>query len=70
MKKLHKSCLKYDKWKSKNQPENKPWINPELIKVPKIDWNDIAAIDLNNIVKIDESNINEAEVEKNDDDED
>jgi len=67
---LHKSCLKYDKWKSKNHPENKPWVNPELIKVPKIDWNDIGTIDLSTIVKVDESNINETEAEKNDDDED
>ena len=64
VKKLHKACLKYDKWKAKNGPENKPWINPEMIRVPRLDWSHIKAFDeLANAGLEDESQIRENEVE-------
>ena len=67
IKKLHKSCLKYDKWKAKNNPNDKPWIDPEYIKVPKISLSDIGVIDLkdiNNNSNADESAINENDFDK------
>ncbi|CAF0994921.1 unnamed protein product [Brachionus calyciflorus] len=63
--KLHKACLKYDKWKSKNNPNFMPWIYPEQRKAPMIDWNDIMQLDETDLKKnmIDESKIGESEVE-------
>ena len=64
---MGKACIKYDKWKSQNEPNYKPWINPELYRTPRLDWNDINEIDLlaiNN--KIQDSNeINESEIKEN-----
>ena len=67
MKKLHKACLKYDKWKANNNPDYKPWSNPEQIRVPKIDWNDIKEMNLTELPRIDESNANENECDEKDD---
>ena len=67
IKKLHKACLKYDKWKSSNKPEYKPWVNPEQITVPKIDWNDIKEFNLTEIPRVDESNLNENDCDEKDD---
>ena len=67
IKKLHKACGKYDKWKSANKPDYKPWSNPEQIRVPKIDWNDIKDMNLSEMIRVDESNINECE-DKDDED--
>ncbi len=51
-----------------------PWVNPEHIKVPKIDWNDINSFDnsmLENQDGLDaEKNVKETEVEKVEDNED
>lgn len=60
--------MKYDKWKAKHNPDYRPWVNPEQIKVPRIDWNDIVAMDLAllNANLVDESNINENDIDKND----
>lgn len=69
-KKLSKAVTKYDKWKSKHNPNHKPWANPEQVAIPKIDWNDI--LPLNGVVTADaeESQINEKDLEKMDDDDD
>ena len=65
IKKLHKACLKYDKWKSKHNPDYMPWVDPEKIKCPKIDWNDILNLDLSTISNgIDESQVKETDVDK------
>jgi hypothetical protein len=67
VKKLHKACLKYDKWKSNNNPEYRPWANPEQLKVPKINWSDIKEFNLDEMPRVDESNLNEQEVDDKDD---
>jgi hypothetical protein len=70
IKKFYKAALKYDKWKSKNNPDHKPWLNPEQISVPRLDWKDISAFDVSGLQNnVDESQINENEVDKNDLDE-
>lgn len=69
---MHKACLKYSKWKSaQKNPDYRPWANPECLKVPRIDWNDIKTLDstnLNNNLE-DESQISEKDVanDENDD---
>ncbi|XP_047126979.1 START domain-containing protein 10 isoform X1 [Hydra vulgaris] len=40
MKKLHKTSLAYTKWKSKNNPHSKPWLDKD-INLPLLDFNDI-----------------------------
>lgn len=72
IKKMYKACLKYEKWKSKHNPNYKPWYNPEQIRVPKLDLNDILEIDVNSLKNssVDESQVKESEVEKNDDEAD
>ena len=58
--------MKYEKWKSNNNPDFKPWSNPEQISCPKIDWSDIKEFNLNEIPRLDESNLNENECEEKD----
>ena len=41
VKRIHKTALDYTKWKSKHNPDFKPWINESQIPCPKIDWNDV-----------------------------
>ncbi len=72
-KKLYKACLKYDKWKSKHNPSYMPWIYPDQITVPRIDWNDILSFDENQLkleTSIDESQINQNDCENDLNDQD
>ncbi|ESO09879.1 hypothetical protein HELRODRAFT_72797 [Helobdella robusta] len=39
--KLHKACIKYNSWKSNNDPLWKPWIYPEQNTLPKINYEDV-----------------------------
>ena len=41
VKRIHKTALDYTNWKSKHNPDFKPWINESQIPCPKIDWNDV-----------------------------
>lgn len=67
IKKIYKASLKYDKWKLKHNSEYKPWSNPEVISIPKLDKRDIKSYDLNALRNIeDESHIGENEIDKND----
>ena len=66
---MHKACLKYPKWKSTHNPDYIPWANPECLRIPRIDWNDIKAFeitDLNNNNIEDESQLSEKDMDKND----
>lgn len=41
IKKLHKACINYPKWKSQNQPHYKPWLYPEQqINLERINLSD------------------------------
>lgn len=72
-KKIHKATQKYDKWKAKHNPDYRPWADPEKIRCPKIDWNDISTLDLGAIkptsADMDESNLKESDIAKADLDE-
>lgn len=70
IKKLHKASLKYDKWKSANGPQNKPWENPEVLKIPRLNMSHIMTVDLKLMKESmpDESNIADIEIEGNDED--
>ena len=67
---MYKACLKYPKWKSSHNPDYKPWSNPECLRIPRIDWNDIKTLnstDINNNNNIeDESQITEKDLDKTD----
>ncbi|CAF0723494.1 unnamed protein product [Didymodactylos carnosus] len=45
MKRLLKASLKYEKWKSKNNSNYRPWINPEQITVPRYSPADVIEFD-------------------------
>ncbi len=68
VKKMHKACLAYDKWKSKQaKPYLEPWKNPEDVLIPRLDKNDIMSLDLNGLRSVeDESQINEKDFELDD----
>lgn len=67
VKKIYKASLKYDKWKAKNNADYKPWANPEVIRIPKLDMRDIQGFDVNSLRNIeDESQIGENEIDKKD----
>lgn len=42
---LHKVSKNYPAWKAKNHPNYKPWINPEQISIPHINWDDVRSMD-------------------------
>uniref|UniRef100_A0A0K2VH66 START domain-containing protein 10 n=1 Tax=Lepeophtheirus salmonis TaxID=72036 RepID=A0A0K2VH66_LEPSM len=45
VKRIHKACLKYNKWKAEHQPELKPWKHSEQIEGKKIDLKDCVVED-------------------------
>jgi len=62
IKKTHKACLKYEKWKSKHNPTYKPWTNAELYKILPLDRKDILDMDLK---ALKESNVDESQIKEN-----
>jgi hypothetical protein len=64
MKKLAKACMKYEKWKAKNDPSHKPWVNPEQMNIPRYKPSDIGAFDVNETL-IASANSSEATVGEN-----
>jgi len=68
VKKIHKACLGYEKWKGKQaKPYLEPWKNPEDVLIPKLDKSDIISLDLNGLRSVeDESQINEKDLEMDD----
>lgn len=63
MKKLHSACLQYPTWKSKNQPNKKPWINPDQLNLPRIDLSKCKPKDYGQEI-FDESKVAPLEVDK------
>lgn len=68
VKKMHKTCLKYDKWKAKNNPNFMPWINSEQMRAPRYDPKDILPIDVASLKKEqgDESQVKENDLDSTD----
>ena len=64
MKKLSRACVKYDKWKAKNQPSIKPWLYPEQMIKPRYNPNEIGKFDVNETL-IMSANTGEAAVGEN-----
>jgi len=44
MSKMHKACRGYASWKSKHQPQHKPWLYPEQQQLPRLDPADIQSM--------------------------
>ena len=66
MKKLTKACAKYEKWKSQNDPQWKPWRNPEqMMTLPRYDPNDVGRFDLNETRSAAAANPSEASIAEN-----
>ncbi|KAF6776584.1 hypothetical protein AHF37_03795 [Paragonimus kellicotti] len=59
IKRLSKACHNYTAWKRTNRPDFKPWLYPEQLETPRVDWADILTepdIDVSSDVAMDESN--------------
>jgi len=67
MKKLHKACQNYEKWKAKNKPNFKPWIYPDQMELPRVSMDDIQSMtSLENEDVVDETNLREADFKDED----
>lgn len=64
MKKLEKACGKYEKWKSKNNPNYMPWLNPEQVQVPRYKPDEIGQLDVKETLIVSETT-SEATVSEN-----
>ncbi|CAL8091945.1 unnamed protein product [Calicophoron daubneyi] len=59
VKRLIKACHNYEGWKRVNRPNFKPWLCPEQIEIPRINWSEVLSqpdIDLNVSMVVDETN--------------
>lgn len=59
LKKISKACHKYPEWKAKNNPQLKPWLNPEQNKLPTIHISMLAIQHADSLEHIDESGLAE-----------
>ena len=67
MGRIQKACRGYDAWKSKHNPDWKPWLFPEQMTLPRLNLNDIADIKEQAAAEaIDESEILESEMKSDD----
>ncbi|XP_069468560.1 START domain-containing protein 10-like isoform X2 [Ambystoma mexicanum] len=71
LKKIYKACLNYPAWKKINQPQFKPWLNPEQNTLPTIPISKLAMQHAESLENIDESALIDANEDKggNSDDE-
>ncbi|XP_035681930.1 START domain-containing protein 10-like [Branchiostoma floridae] len=44
MQKIHKAAMKYPAWKSQHKPAWKPWLYPEQITVPRVNYDDLSPV--------------------------
>ena len=71
MNKTHKACRGYMAWKSKHQPQLKPWLFPEQSTLPRLNPSDIESMkEQLEAVAADETNLEEDELDNNDADDD
>lgn len=69
VKKLNKACLKYEKWKTKNSFNYKPWTNlMNHSELADIEWNDVLPFDANAKVVLNEDEINLTDLNLDDSD--
>ena len=54
MQKIHTACVNYNKWKASNNPEFKPWLNPDQNPLPLVskcgDYTCMSPLSLGNFI--------------------
>ena len=63
MSRMHKACRSYDSWKAKHNPQVKPWLFPEQITLPRLNYEEILSMQAaTSAESIDESDILEEDM--------
>ncbi|XP_039622068.1 START domain containing 14 [Polypterus senegalus] len=59
LKKIHKASQRYEEWKVRHSPDQKPWLYPEQNTLPSVKLSELSIQRAESLEQVDESTLNE-----------